>query len=120
MFQNFFPLPEEQRDAPDTRQRDKGKNDTADCRSLATKGPAHYVELEQADAAPVDRADDHKDQSDSVQHVFQLLNLLSVKTDALLRIGSIPQLEEDYTGGDRKSLPPLFSGRPKGVCQMLF
>ena len=69
-LENFFPFPEEQGNAPDTGQGDNGVDYTADRGALSAKSPSHYVELEQADAAPVDGADDHKDQGQSVQHVL--------------------------------------------------
>ena len=67
-FHGFFPVPEEQGDAPDGSQSDQGVDDAADNGRLAAEEPSHQVELEEADAAPVQAADDDKDQTDSVQH----------------------------------------------------
>ena len=70
VLDELLPVPEEEGDAPNTRQRDNRIDHATNGSALAAESPCHYVELKQADAAPVDGADDHKDQCQSVQHVF--------------------------------------------------
>ena len=57
---------EEERDAPDAGERNDGINDAAEDRGLAAAQPCHKVKLEQADAAPVQRADDGEDQRNTI------------------------------------------------------
>ena len=68
-------LPEQHGDAPHTRQRHQRIDDPAEHGSLAAKQPGHGVKLEQADASPVEGADDHQDQSEFVQHFFHSLSV---------------------------------------------
>ena len=63
-----FVVPEQQRDTPDTGQRNNGKNDPADHSGLSAEDPADDIKLEQTDGAPVDRSYDTKYKSYSVQH----------------------------------------------------
>ncbi len=63
-------MAEKQRNAPYPRQSHYGKNDPADDRRLAAENPAYDIELKQSDRAPVQRSDNHKDQSYSVQHTY--------------------------------------------------
>ena len=53
---------EEQGDAPKTRQTHQTVNDAGEQGQLAAEEEGHGVEPEEADAAPVQRADDHQDQ----------------------------------------------------------
>jgi len=68
LFGSPFHIPEQQRDAPDTCKGNQRIDHTADGSTLTAEKPCHCVKLKQADAAPVERADDHQDQCDSVQH----------------------------------------------------
>jgi len=61
-------LAEEKRDAPNARQGDDGVNDTADEGALPTTDPSDDIKLEKADAAPVERADNGKDQRNTIQN----------------------------------------------------
>ena len=61
-FNDLFPVAEQKGNSPNPRQSNQGINDPADRRRLPAKHPGHNVKLEQADAAPVQRADDHQDQ----------------------------------------------------------
>ena len=63
---------EDQRDAPDTGQSHHGEDDACEQRSGAPTDPRHRIETEKADRAPVQRADDNKDQGDPIQdhHAF--------------------------------------------------
>jgi hypothetical protein len=61
-------LSEKKRDAPNARQGDDGVNDTADKGALPTTDPSDNIKLEKADAAPVERADNGKDQRNTIQN----------------------------------------------------
>ena len=65
----FVPVAEEQGNAPKSRQTDEGEDNSAEGGSLSAEKPAHKVELEQADRAPVQRADDNEYQRCSVKHL---------------------------------------------------
>ena len=78
---SFFPAPEglrlrrissaeEKRDAPQAGQGYQGVDHTAYRGILSSKEMSDDIVAEQPDAAPVDGADDHQDQSDSIQHAF--------------------------------------------------
>ena len=58
----------EKRDAPNACQGDYGVNDTADKGALPTADPSDDIKLEKADAAPVERADNGKDQRNTIQN----------------------------------------------------
>ena len=57
---------EQQGDAPDARKGDDGVDDPCPDRSGAAEDPRDEIELEQPDAAPVERADDRQHQRDLV------------------------------------------------------
>ena len=59
---------EQQCDAPQARQTYQGVDDAGQQRGLAPKAESHRVKAKQADAAPVQRADDGQDQCDLVDH----------------------------------------------------
>lgn len=61
-----FPLPEQQRDAPDSRQADQNIDDAAENGSGAAEQPRHQVKLKQADQPPVQAADDGQHQRDLI------------------------------------------------------
>ena len=65
---NLVPVAEEKGYAPQSCQTHEGENDSAEGGSLSAEKPAHKVELEQADRAPVQRADDNQYQRCSVKH----------------------------------------------------
>ena len=65
---NLVPVAEEEGNAPQSRQTHKSENDSAEGGSLSAEKPAHKVKLEQADRAPVQRADDNQYQRCSVKH----------------------------------------------------
>ena len=65
-------LAEQQRNAPDARQRHQCVEDPADNCALPAENPGDDIELKQPDAAPVQRAQDDQDQSNAIQHVIQL------------------------------------------------
>ena len=61
-----FRVPEQQRDAPQSRQAHHGVDDPGEHGQGAAAEKGHGIEAEQPDAAPVQRADDHQDQRDLV------------------------------------------------------
>ena len=61
-----FARTEEQRDAPDARQTHRGIDDTREQGRRSTADPCNDIELEQTDAAPVERADDTDDQRNTI------------------------------------------------------
>ena len=65
-----FSSAEEKRDAPQAGQGYQGVDHTAYRGILSSKEMSDDIVAEQPDAAPVDGADDHQDQSDSIQHAF--------------------------------------------------
>ena len=64
----LVPVAEEKGNAPQSSQTHEGENDPAEGGSLSAEKPAHKVELEKSDRAPVQRADDHQYQRCSVKH----------------------------------------------------
>ena len=69
-----FARAEDERDTPDAGERDHGINDAAEQGGRAAEEVRDEVELEQTDAAPVQRADDNKYQSDAIydHHNFEI------------------------------------------------
>ena len=63
---------EEQGDAPKTRQTHQTVNDAGEQGQLAAEEEGHGVEPEEADAAPVQRADDHQDQRKFVDDALHI------------------------------------------------
>ena len=70
-------FPEQKGNAPKTCQANDGVNDSAQQRILATEDPRHQVKLENTHQAPVQRADDAQDQSDSIQNSHRVSTSLS-------------------------------------------
>ena len=68
MFDYLISLAEEQRDAPQTGETDQGEDNAADGGGLTAKEPADEIEAENTDRAPVERADNAQDKSNSVHH----------------------------------------------------
>lgn len=68
-----FSCAENQRYAPNTRQRYHGINNTASKCGLSTEEPCDKIKLEQSDASPVQRADDRNNQGNSVHNHGQIL-----------------------------------------------
>ena len=62
----FFLMTEEQGNAPKTGQSHQAENDAAEQRGLSAKQESNNVEAEQADAAPVQCADDCQSQRDFI------------------------------------------------------
>lgn len=54
--------------APDTGKGDKRKDYSADNASLSAEEPAYDVELEETDAAPVNRSNNYEKQSKFIKH----------------------------------------------------
>ena len=65
---SFVFRPEEQRNAPDSRQSDNGVNNSAYYSFLTSANPCNYIELEKSDTTPVKCADDGQYQCDSVKY----------------------------------------------------
>ena len=63
----FFLAAEQQADAPQASQAHQGENDAGEDGQLTAAEECHQVEAEQADAAPVQGADDDQDQCDLVK-----------------------------------------------------
>lgn len=59
---------EEKGNAPDSRKCDDRIDDAAEKRVLSAEDPGDKIELEKADAAPVQCADDRQNERKSVEH----------------------------------------------------
>ena len=59
-------VPEQQRDAPETCQPDQRVDDPGEDGGLSAEQECDGIKAEQPHAAPVQRADDHKDQRNFV------------------------------------------------------
>ena len=63
-------VPEQEGNAPYGGDADECVDDAARRGALNAEKPCDEIKLENADEAPVDAADDHKDQSQFIQHFF--------------------------------------------------
>lgn len=59
---------EEKRNTPDSRKRNDRVHDAAEDRILTAKDPSNKVKSEQADATPVQSADNRQNERKSVEH----------------------------------------------------
>lgn len=62
----IVPVAEQERNAPETRDSDERKDNSRQHRHISTDG-LNKVELENADAAPVQRANQHEDERQTVE-----------------------------------------------------
>lgn len=68
VFGGFRVAAEQERDAPECCKADEAVDDAAHDACLPTKQEGDTVEPKQADAAPVQAADDGEDQCNSIEH----------------------------------------------------
>lgn len=61
-----FPFAEQEGYAPDTGDRNQCIEDPADGGTLSAEGPGNDIEAEKADTAPIEGADNYKNQCQSV------------------------------------------------------
>ncbi|MPM18885.1 hypothetical protein SDC9_65303 [bioreactor metagenome] len=97
---------EEQRDAPQTCQANQRINDAGEGSHLPAAEKGHRVEAEQADAAPVQRADNGEHQCDLVDYHKTYL----LKTDYPGFGWSMPQSAYNHTRWLEKFPAPVESG----------
>ena len=69
---DVLPLTKQQSDAPEACQADQSINDPADDRTLSAKQPGYQIELKDAHKAPVQAADDRKDQCQCIHDVTSI------------------------------------------------
>ncbi len=61
-------ITEQKGNTPDARDRDQGKDNTADDCSLSTKQPTDNVKRKDSNAAPVKSTDDYKNECKFIEH----------------------------------------------------
>jgi hypothetical protein len=99
---------EEQRDAPDRRNSDKGVDHAGKYRALTAEDEGNKVEAEYSDQTPVYASDDKKDECYPVKHLVYLLLEIARKARAFVYIKPFSRRCTLIIGSDRGFIHSLF------------